>query len=185
MAGSIGALIADFQPYAHALVDAAGAAGLQPRVTSTLRTRAEQTRLYNRYLAGQSQFPAAPPGRSAHEYGYALDMVISPLDEIDAVGAWWIEQGGVWHSSDRVHFEYPGFDWHDFYSPLSPLESAVASIATPLPVAIGVTLAQWVRDHPQVQPLVNEMLAYGLPLTDLWNVELDLLPKWLKDIMSF
>ena len=109
MAGSISALIPEFQPYARALVDAAGSAGLQPRVTSTLRSRAEQTRLYRRYLEGLSQFPAAPPGRSAHEFGFALDMVVSPMEYLPAVGAWWQSLGGVWHPSDVVHFEFPGF----------------------------------------------------------------------------
>ncbi len=185
MAASIDALIPEFQPYAHALVDASGSAGLSPRITSTLRSHAEQTRLYRRFVAGQSQFPAAPPGRSAHEYGYALDMVVSPFEEIDAVGAWWISQGGVWHTSDRVHFEYPGFDWHDFYSPLSPFETAVASLAVPTPVAIGVTLAQWITQHPELANVVNQLVAAGLPMTDLWNVELDLLPKWMKDILAY
>ena len=109
MSGSLGQLIPEFQPYARALVDAAGAAGLQPRITSTLRTRAEQTRLYNRYLAGAAQFPAAPPGTSAHEFGYAFDMVVSPFEALADVGAYWQQMGGKWGPSDPVHFEYPGF----------------------------------------------------------------------------
>ena len=30
-----------------------------------MRTKAEQKRLYDRYVAGRAQFPAAPPGQSA------------------------------------------------------------------------------------------------------------------------
>src|SRR5260370_15931540 len=107
MGGSIDDLVAELQPFAGALVDAAGAAGLQPRITSTVRTRSEQRRLYNRFLAGQSGFPVVPPGFSAHEYGEAFDMVVSPMDALADVGYTWQQWGG-WGSCGRaVHFELP------------------------------------------------------------------------------
>jgi hypothetical protein len=106
---NLSTLIPELQPFARDLVRAAGAAGLFPRITSTRRSYAEQTRLYNRYLAGQSEFPAAPPGRSAHEYGFAFDMIVSPLSALPDVGDYWKQLGGIWHPSDVVHFEYPGF----------------------------------------------------------------------------
>lgn len=111
MSASLTELIPELQPYARDLVDAAGAAGLQPRVTSTRRTYAEQKRLYDRSLAGLSPYPAAPPGHSSHEYGWALDMVVSPLSALADVGAYWEQNGGVWGGriGDDVHFEYPGF----------------------------------------------------------------------------
>ena len=109
MATDLGLLIPEFEPYARELVTLAGQAGLQPRVTSTLRSYSEQKRLYTRFLAGLSQFPAAPPGRSAHEYGYAFDMVVTPFDALADVGGAWLEAGGIWHASDAVHFEFPGF----------------------------------------------------------------------------
>lgn len=103
-------LIPELQPYATALVQAAGASGLQPRVTSTLRTHSAQSRLYRRWQQGLSPFPAAPPGTSAHEYGYAFDMVTSPMETLADVGAYWQELGGIWGGErDPVHFEYPGF----------------------------------------------------------------------------
>jgi hypothetical protein len=104
-------LIPDLQEFARALLDAAGQAGLQPRVTSTRRTYAAQSRLYKRFLAGQSPYPAAPPGTSAHEFGYAFDMVTSPLDALQDVGYTWETWGGIWggHFGDEVHFEFPGF----------------------------------------------------------------------------
>src|ERR1700730_12566584 len=70
--------------------------GLQGRFTSTLRTRAEQTRLYRRFLAGGSQFPAVPPGASAHEYGLAFDYVVSPYEVQPQLGAMWLSWGGGW-----------------------------------------------------------------------------------------
>ncbi len=108
MGGSIDDLVADLAPFARALVDAAGAAGLQPRITSTVRTRSEQRRLYNRFLAGQSGFPVVPPGFSAHEYGEAFDMVVSPMDALADVGYTWQQWGGGWSAGDAVHFELPG-----------------------------------------------------------------------------
>ena len=104
-------LIPELRPFARELVRAAGAAGLLPRVTSTRRSFAEQKRLYSRYLAGLSPYPAAPPGHSAHEYGFAFDMIVSPLEDLVDVGQYWESLGGVWggRKGDDVHFEYPGF----------------------------------------------------------------------------
>ena len=102
-------LIADLQEPARFLVLAAGQAGLHPRVTSTVRGRTEQARLYRRYQSGLAKYPVAPPGTSAHEFGFAFDMVCTPLDALEDVGYTWTTWGGVWHPQDEVHFEYPGF----------------------------------------------------------------------------
>jgi len=93
---------------ARALVDAAGRARLQPRVTSTLRSHSEQVRLYNRFLAGQGGYPVAPPGYSAHEYGEAFDLVVSPMEALADVGYTWQTWGGGWNPADAIHFELPG-----------------------------------------------------------------------------
>src|SRR5258708_35769942 len=108
MGGSLDALVPELGDAAHALVDAAGRAALQPRVTSTVRTTSEQRRLYNRFLAGQAGYPVAPPGFSAHEYGEAFDMVVTPMEALGDVGATWLEWGGYWGPGDAVHFELPG-----------------------------------------------------------------------------
>lgn len=89
-------------PHAQALFAAADRAGLRPRVTSVHRTRAQQAVLYNRYLRGMSNLPAAPPGHSKHELGLAFDMV---TDNPAAVGAAWNRAGGFWSPTDYVHFE--------------------------------------------------------------------------------
>jgi len=111
VAASLKLLIPELYPWASALVDAAAEAGYNPRVTSTLRTRAEQTRLYRRFLAGQSPLPAAPPGSSAHEYGWAFDVVVEPYEGLADLGDYWESLGGVWGGrfNDPVHFEYPGW----------------------------------------------------------------------------
>jgi LAS superfamily LD-carboxypeptidase LdcB len=80
-------------------------------VTSVIRSFAEQTRLYNRFLAGESGgIPAARPGTSMHELGRAFDMARpgqNPFsdDLLPQLGAVWNSWGGSWHPSDPVHFE--------------------------------------------------------------------------------
>jgi hypothetical protein len=108
MAARLDLLVPEIRDAAKELVRQCGAAGLLPRVTSTLRTNAEQTRLYRRYVAGQAGYPVAPPGLSAHEYGLAFDLVVSPMDALADVGAVWIDWGGGWSGADAVHFELLG-----------------------------------------------------------------------------
>jgi LAS superfamily LD-carboxypeptidase LdcB len=58
---------------AAAAFDAAvRAAGETPRVTSSTRTREQQAALFELYKAGKGPL-AAPPGRSWHEVGLAID----------------------------------------------------------------------------------------------------------------
>ncbi len=102
-------LVPDLVPFAHALVDAAGVAGLQPRVTSTIRTRSQQRKLYSSFLANPGRaYPVAPPGSSAHEYGEAFDLVVEPMGALADVGYTWQSWGGGWNGADAVHFELPG-----------------------------------------------------------------------------
>jgi len=96
------------RPYAEWLVWAAPYAGARSvRITSVVRSRARQRQLYNRFLAGRANFPAAPPGRSHHEYGLAWDMVTEPFSALDTLGRWWNQVGGRWNPSDRIHFSVP------------------------------------------------------------------------------
>lgn len=79
-------------------------------ITSTRRSLAQQKRLYDRFLAGLSKFPALPPGRSRHEFGLAIDIVFHPepggeitLEEIARLAA---IQGFRWAGpGDSVHFD--------------------------------------------------------------------------------
>ncbi len=77
-------------------------------MTSTRRSKAEQTRLYERYLRGESLLPAAPPGSSLHELGIAIDIVF-PGDEelavaVDAAADFGLRWAGP---GDPVHFDDP------------------------------------------------------------------------------
>lgn len=109
MSADLLALIEALQPFAQRLVHLAGVAGVQPRVTSTLRSRSQQQRLYAAYLRGESKYPVAPPGTSAHEFGWAFDMIADSPEDLHDLGTVWRQWGGVWSPTDEVHFEYPGF----------------------------------------------------------------------------
>ena len=170
MAASLNALIPELRAPARALVDAAGRAGLQPRVTSTLRSSTEQARLYRRFLAGQQAYPVAPPGTSAHEYGYAFDMVVAGMDleAFRELGALWQSWGGVWGGafSDPIHFEYPGFtlgargrnapavggafySLADFLSGFVPILGEVQLVDSLVSLLDGNNdLASWYLQHP-------------------------------------
>lgn len=76
------------------------------RVTSTRRSTAEQTRLYRRWLAGQSRYPVARPGTSKHERGLAVDLIASPA-ALRVLGQAWEKAGGRWGGrfNDDIHFE--------------------------------------------------------------------------------
>jgi len=79
-------------------------------VTSARRSLADQIRLYNRYLHGESDIPAAPPGRSKHQIGQAFDLAqvgINPHDSrlLPWLGKWWMHYGGLYGGvKDPVHF---------------------------------------------------------------------------------
>jgi len=90
------------RPYAQYLYDTCNQYGQRPRVTSVYRSPAKQRILYERYIRGESSLPAAPPGKSKHQFGLAFDMV---TEDPDAVGAFWKQMGGKWWASDPVHFE--------------------------------------------------------------------------------
>src|SRR5216684_7351057 len=106
---TIASLVPELRPYAHDLYKIAGANGLQPRITSARRSYVEQVRLYDRFLKGINPFPVAAPGTSAHETGEAFDMLVTPVDYLQDLGALWISWGGEWGGNrDPVHFQLPG-----------------------------------------------------------------------------
>lgn len=86
--------------------------GFSGTVTSGKRSSTKQQQLYRNYITGRSKLPAAPPGRSAHEYGLAIDFEVdqgynSPQQRqaMQLFESW----GGELVSGDPVHVQYPGF----------------------------------------------------------------------------
>lgn len=167
MSADLNALIPELQEPAKQLVALAGRAGVQPRVTSTLRSHTQQVKLYNQFLRGETQYPVAPPGRSAHEFGYAFDMICDTQDNLHDLGAVWNSWGGLWHGTDEVHFEYPGFtpqavtasavpvaggafyELADFFSGALPYLGRVQLVDSLVSLLDGNNdLASWYLQHP-------------------------------------
>jgi LAS superfamily LD-carboxypeptidase LdcB len=72
-------------------------------VTSGYRSLSEQRRLYALYTSGRHRYPVAPPGKSYHNYGLAVDVVTR---NNHALGRWWESIGGTWGGArDPVHFQ--------------------------------------------------------------------------------
>lgn len=66
------------QRLARAIADAEAATGQKAVLQSGYRSREEQAAAYNRFLRGQTAL-AAPPGRSRHEFGEAVDLAPGPV----------------------------------------------------------------------------------------------------------
>jgi len=98
----------DFKTRVREWLHALRSNGIVYRVTSTKRTWAEQERLYQRFLAGLSTLPAAPPGRSKHQLGLAIDVVFDVPGDLEVA----VRSAGVhllrWAGPrDAVHFDSP------------------------------------------------------------------------------
>jgi hypothetical protein len=132
---SLESLVPELREWARALVDFAGTQGLLPQVTSTLRTRAEQTRLFRRWQRGEQLFGVARPGTSAHEYGEAFDLVVTPFEYLRDLGAIWKRWGGGWAARDPVHFELPGAS--AYYAKFGALE-AQSKVSVPWYLAVPI-----------------------------------------------
>jgi hypothetical protein len=156
VSSGLGSLIPELRAPAAALEQLAARAGVSPRITSTRRSRSEQTRLYRRFLAGGSQYPVAPPGTSAHEYGYAFDMVVIGAENQADLGQVWQSWGGVWGKADPIHFEYPGFS-----SSVAPSARGCTTTETILAGAVDFVLG-FAPGIGQVE-LIASLVGLGFP----------------------
>lgn len=94
-------------PIAQAFIRFLSQHGIRVTVTSTRRDPALQARLYARYKAGLSRYPAAPPGKSTHGAGMAFDLKLDP-PVYEAAGRAWEAAGFTWGGrfSDPIHFDF-------------------------------------------------------------------------------
>ena len=98
------------QPWARWIFDYGKSLDARLVVTSARRDQAKQWQLYQNWIAGKSEIPAAYPGTSKHELGEAFDMArigINPLEDnlLPWLGYWWKYYGGLWGgAADPVHF---------------------------------------------------------------------------------
>jgi len=97
-------------PYAKWLYDVGKYYDGRLVVTSAYRSWASQQRLYDKWRMNLSDIPAAPPGRSLHQYRLAFDLARvgqDPLTDqlLNDLGHLWQRLGGKWGGSrDPVHF---------------------------------------------------------------------------------
>lgn len=116
---NIATLLPEVQPFARKLVHEAAKKGITIKVTSALRTYAEQDALYaqGRTKPG-SIVTNARGGQSAHNFGLAFDVTefngtkpVWESDNYDVVGEigqkMGLDWGGSWRSfTDRPHFAF-------------------------------------------------------------------------------
>lgn len=76
--------------------------GIELIITSGLRTRGQQQRLWENRAA--NRYPVARPGTSDHEKGIAFDAVAVPRKRQRELGHLWQHMGGEWSTRDEVHF---------------------------------------------------------------------------------
>lgn len=103
---SLRALDPAFQPLATKFVNTLEQLGVTVTVTSTRRSLDEQKKLYDRFIAGKSKFPAAPPGTSTHGTGFAFDLHLDP-PVYELAGRIWEHLGLTWGGrfNDPIHFD--------------------------------------------------------------------------------
>ena len=97
----------NLRPWADALFEVARTYGLRPRVLSTFRSFSQQERLYRDWISGRRTTPAAPPGRSLHNFGHAFDLKTNHADSQEWLGQVWEAWGGRWGGrfNDPNHFD--------------------------------------------------------------------------------
>lgn len=138
MAGVPGGLDPELESAAFALAGVVAEAGASFRFTSGRRSHSEQARLYRRSLQGLQKYPVAPPGTSAHEYGWAFDAVTDPWDWQADVGQVWKSWGGSWGGrGDPVHFELPGASAAAKQAVRVPNSEAAQALATVADFVVG------------------------------------------------
>lgn len=76
--------------------------GFTVTITSGYRSKADQKALQEL----KNQYPVATPGKSQHQYGFAVDLVAKPWDRQSVLVSWMKSAGVYWlGASDPVHFQ--------------------------------------------------------------------------------
>lgn len=92
-----------------AMLDLLRRAGVRATITSGFRSIGKQQELFERAARGFSKLPAAKPGFSTHNYGFAVDIVLSGAPQ-SVLGEAARAVGLVWAGkNDPVHVDAFGF----------------------------------------------------------------------------
>lgn len=108
--GKLSGLSPYFRPWIDWLLEFADQNGVTVEVVSGYRTIEDQKRAAAQARAAGR--PAAAPGRSAHNFGLAVDLVAgghSTSSEHEWLMSVWRAVGGEFYPKDAPHFEHP--DW--------------------------------------------------------------------------
>lgn len=121
----------------RALPKISKAYGVPTKITSAYRSPQKQLQLYKRYLAGQMPYVVAPPGKSLHEKGLAIDIVTPDPAKLASILA---QVGFKWAGkADPVHFELASLK-----TPTKPYKrrksifKKVLSVASWIPGPVGL-----------------------------------------------
>lgn len=125
-----------------------------PRISSGLRTRAEQEQLYaNR---ANNRYPVAKPGTSKHELGKALDIVFDGGNDSDyqRLAALMSPRGFKWLGDyDKVHFEvdpnYPKTDISENGNVIITNQMPSMQLDVNRPVARSFQDGGWLNEYSQ------------------------------------
>ncbi|MCY1299434.1 D-alanyl-D-alanine carboxypeptidase [compost metagenome] len=113
----IATLLPEVRPYARALVQKAGAAGIRIRIISGLRTYQEQDKLYAKgRTAPGSVVTNAKAGQSNHNFGIAFDIgvfegtkYLGDSPKYKAVGALGMDLGLEWGGNWKTIVDQPHY----------------------------------------------------------------------------
>lgn len=136
----------------------APAYGFKVKVTSGWRSRERQQELYD--ARASNPYPVARPGRSQHEYGFAVDMVATPGTFQGVLGSWWKSAGGFWSPSDAIHFQvFSPADWSRI---LGQAPISGSQFQAPTTIAVVGGTKQFAVGASQIQQAVN-LISAGQP----------------------
>lgn len=113
----IATLLPEVRPYARALVQKAGAAGIRIRIISGLRTYEEQDKLYAKgRTAPGSVVTNAKAGQSNHNFGIAFDIgvfegtkYLGDSPKYKAIGALGMDLGLEWGGNWKTIVDQPHY----------------------------------------------------------------------------
>lgn len=178
-----------WKPLAQLVGDVQKAAkkyGFRVQINSGYRSSATQSELARE----GSAYPAAPPGRSQHQYGLAVDLQAVPWAYQSTLVSWMQGAGAYWGGAgDPVHFQVISpQQWHLILNPPEAPPRPVTTTkkpqtfvpAAPAPAALtiapSVTISADTVTGPPRQmtgefELMNPM-GLGLPYKPIWGYTL-------------
>ena len=110
--------------------------GFKVQINSGYRSKVSQAQL----AAEGGSYPVATPGRSQHQYGFAVDLQAVPWEYQNTLANWMQSAGAYWGgSSDPVHFSV--FNPSEWALRLGYVEKPPTNFTQPLTSAAALSAA--------------------------------------------